>query len=317
MDRRLAGAILVLFAFVGATVLSSVVGRGLAGTPIAVPLPDPPTVGDCLLAPAAPPLDANPANPADPAGAWTGPIRPAFGPCDPAGLDPVAGPAGEVVAVRALTGADRTTGTGRTAGTAETGCRSSALIYAGLRPLGDAFAVPGTPADDPIRWRYSVDVQTTWITSLPDHPGAGSWAACVARPGATGSGPGRLADAFAGGALPGGYGTCWQSVELSAAVQVVDCREPHVAELIALGRAVGAEPVDPELVRQSCLAQAALVLRRPDPTAGGALAIRVDPDRPPTARAALSPACFVTAAADGRRLVGSVVGIGDGPVSFG
>lgn len=304
MDRRLAGAILVLLAFVGATVLSSVAGRGLAGTPAAIPLPDPPAVGDCLLAAASTPSAA------DPADGRTGPIGSAFGPCDPSGLNPAAGPAGEVVAVRSLAGA------GRGTVPADEGCRSSALIYAGLRPRGDAFAMPGTPADDPILWRYSVDVRTTWITQLPAHPRAGSWAACVARPGAAGSGPGRLAGAFSGGALPGGYGTCWQSDELSAAVQFVDCREPHVAELIALGRAAGDGPVDPDRVRQSCLAQAALVLRRPDPTAGGELTVRVDPDRPPTAWAALSPACFVTAA-DDRRLVGSVVGIGERPLPFG
>ncbi|WP_420120490.1 hypothetical protein [Nakamurella sp.] len=306
MDRRLAGALLVLLTVVGATVLSSVAGRGLAGTPVAAPLPDPPAVGDCLLGPTVGTAAAT-----GPAAIADGrPEPPTFGPCDPAGIDPVAGPVGEVVAVRPMTGPDRT------AGPAEAGCRPAALAYAGLRPRGDTFAVPGSPADDPIQWRYSVDVQTTWITQLPAHPGAGSWAACIARPGAAGSGPGRLADAFAGGALPGGYGTCWQSAELSAAVQVVDCREPHVAELIALGRAIGTGPVEPDLVRQSCLDQAALVLRRADPTAGGALSIRVDPERPPGGGAALSPACFVTAA-DGRVLVGSLVGIGDGPLPFG
>lgn len=316
MDRRLAGAILVLLAFVGATVLSSVAGRGLAGTPIAAALPDRPAVGDCLLTPTTTNAAAT-TDPTDPidlgglGGLGDGrPEPPTFGPCDPAGVDPVGGPTAEVVAVRTLTQADRAAGPG------EAGCRPAALAYAGLRPRGDTFAVPGSPADDPIQWRYSVDVRTTWMTALPSYPGAGSWAACVARPGAAGSGPGRLADAFAGGALPDGYGTCWQSAELSAAVQVVDCREPHVAELIALGRAVGDGPVDPELVRQSCLDQAALVLRRSDPTAGGALAIQVEPDRPAIARAALSPACFVSAT-DGRRLVGSVVGIGDRSLPFG
>lgn len=283
----MAGALLVLLSFIGAAVMSSVAGPGVAGTPQAVELPGPPAVGDCLLAD--PHRDSA--------------TVPRFGPCRAGGM----GSLGEVVAIRTLNGAERTA--------ESTDCRSSALTYAGLRPEGDAFAVPGAPVDDPIQWRYSVDVRTTWITQITAQPGAGSWAACVARPNAGASGPGRLADAFGGGALPGAYGTCWQSDDLSAAALMVDCDEPHVAELIALGRAVSDGPIDPAEVRSSCLAQAAIVLRRADPTVGGTLAIRIDPDDLSTIRVRSNPACFVTAT-DGRLIVGSLVGLGSGTVTW-
>lgn len=298
MERRLAGALLVLFAFVGAAVMSSAAGPGLAGSPTIADLPGPPAVGECLLA------DVH----RDPKVLRQSTLgTPDFGPCGTVGAG--SGVVGEVVAVRALAGADRATGAD------SNGCRSAALAYAGLRPSGDAFVVPGTPADDPIRWSYSVDVRTTWVRQVPSAPTASNWAACVAYPSAAGSGSGRLAAAFEGGALPGVYGTCWQSDDLSAAVQMVDCSEPHVTELIALGRAVVDGPLDPDLVRQSCLAQAAIVLRRADPTVGGALSVRSRPDHLSNVRIRSSPACFISAA-DGRLIVGSLVGLGSTPIPF-
>jgi hypothetical protein len=74
-------------------------------------------------------------------------------------------------------------------------------------------------------------------------------------------------------------------------------------------------PLSPDVVRQSCVAQAAIVLRRADPTAGGALLVRIHPDQLPPARVTANPACYVTAA-DGRRIVGSLVGLGPMPVTF-
>lgn len=296
MDRRLAGALLVLLSFVAAAVISSVAGRGLAGSPTVADLPEPPAVGECLL------IGAQRHSTGLPSSV---PATSIYGPCGTAGAATI----GEVVAVRALSGADRA------ATVSGDGCRSSALTYAGLRPLGDAFAVPGAPPDDPIQWRYSVDVRTSWVTQLPTQPGASSWAACVVRPNTSSPGVGRLAAAFDGGTLPGGYGTCWQSSDLSAASQMVDCREPHLAELIALGRAVGDELLDPDEVRRSCAAQAAIVLRRADPTVGGALAVRVHPEHRASSRVRSNPACFVTTA-DDRLIVGSLVGLGPAPISY-
>lgn len=300
MDRRLAGALLVLLTIVGVTVIASATGIRLAGSPIAVALPGPPSIGECML--------TGPAG-ASSASTSSTPDVPAFGPCGSAGVGTFAAMAGEVVAVRTTTGTDRSIASN------PADCRRSALAYAGLRPRGDAWTVPGTPVDDPIRWTYSVDVETTWVTQVPARPEASSWAACVARPAAAASGPGRLVNAFGGGALPGGYGTCWQSDDLSAGVQMVDCDEPHVAELIALGRAVGDRPVDPERAQQSCVGQASIVLRRADPTVDGTLAIRLHPARTQSGRSELNPACFVTAA-DDRRIVGSLVGLGQAPVTF-
>lgn len=301
MGRRWAGALLVLLTIVGVTVIASATGIRLAGSPIAVALPGPPSIGECML--------ADPAAGISAAGSSTSPRVPSFGPCGSAGVGRFVARAGEVVAVRTTTGTDRAIASN------PADCRPSALAYAGLRPRGDAWTVPGAPADDPIRWSYSVDVETTWVTQVPSRPEASGWAACVARPAAAASGPGRLVDAFGGGALPGGYGTCWQSDDLSAGARMVDCDEPHVAELIALGRAVGDQPVDPERARQSCVGQASIVLRRADPTVDGTLAIRLHPARTQTGQSELSPACFITAA-DDRRIVGSLVGLGPAQVKF-
>ncbi len=299
MGRRVAGALLVLLTLVGVAVVSSATGIRLAGTPIAVALPGPPAVGDCVLAGSTGPVAVT--------GSTSSPGQ-SFGPCSTAGVGVIAGSLGEVVAVRTAT-------RDRSVSTSPADCRPSALEYAGLRPSGDAWTVPGAPVDDPIRWTYSVDVETTWVMQVPSRPEASSWAACVARPAAAVAGPGRLVNAFGGGALPGAYGTCWQSDDLSAGVQMVDCDEPHVAELIALGRTVGSLPVDADRARQSCVGQAAIVLRRADPTVDGTLSIRLHPARARNGRLELSPACFITAA-DDRRIVGSLVGLGPAPVKF-
>src|SRR6476620_5790459 len=117
MVRRLAGAMLVLLTVVAAAVISSATGRGVAGSATVAELPGPPTVGDCLLTDGRRQPNTVQLNGAQ----ATDPGIPGFGPCGTAGVGSAVGKVGEVVAVRMLTGADRTA-----AGNTE-GCRSSAL----------------------------------------------------------------------------------------------------------------------------------------------------------------------------------------------
>jgi len=295
MSRRLAGALLVLLSIVGVTVAASVPGRRLAGIPTSVEFPGPPAVGDCLIA-----------GPVDD-GRWVGGTNTSllrFGPCTGSG-------AGEVVAVRTVTPADRSSRPGQS-----TGCRDEALSYAGLSVRDGSVVVPGAPSNDPVAWTYSVDLRASWLFQVPSLPSASTWVACIAQPGGTRLGVGTLANAFDGGALPGVYGTCWQSDEVSAAMQMVNCNAPHVAELVALGRVGQTSAVDRGQIISSCSEQAKIVLRRSDPTVDGALTVDVRPDRTPNLRWPLEVTCFI-ASSDQRKIIGSVVGLGAKQVRFG
>ncbi|HEY5877462.1 MAG TPA: hypothetical protein VIU11_01040 [Nakamurella sp.] len=294
MNRRLAGALIIVLTVVGVAATSPAIGDRLAGTPIAVRFPGPPTIGECLLADdiedARSTIRANP------------PVA-RFGPCGPTGR-------GEVVAVRATTPTERSA---RSDSPAD--CRGAALSYAGLQSRDDSYVAPGAPQDDSIDWTYSIAVRTHWVPQVPSLPSASTWIACVANPEGTVTGSGRLANAFDGGALPGDFGTCWQSDDVGAGMDMVNCNEPHLAELIAMGRKAGDPPMERQQILSSCTGQAGVALRRGDPTAGGTLAVAISPDRSSTNRRPLSLTCFITSA-DHRRIVGSVVGIGAGQVRF-
>jgi hypothetical protein len=195
-------------------------------------------------------------------------------------------------------------------------CRRAALVYAGLEPRGGSFVLPRSPADDPINWNYSIPVRTTRVLPAPSVPSASTWIACVADPPDTGRDTGRLANAFAGGVLPAEFGTCWQSHDIAADMRSVRCDQPHLAELVAVGRLAIDPPIDREQIVSSCTRQAATVIRRADPTAGGQLAVRAAPDRSPTVGRPVSVTCYLTSATN-RPLVGSLVGLGAGQIRFG
>lgn len=280
MSRRLVGQMLVLVTVVGVAV-SAAPHRRLGGSPAAVPVPPPPTVGECLI-------KAGPTSPTD---AWVA----EFGPC---GEDSV----GEVVAVRP-------------AGTSDpaivldgsSSCRDDLLTGAGLVRDGSDFVLPGEPSDDPIAWSYSIPARAGWYGPSPSLPASTSWAACVVIP-QYGSHPqSTVIDAFDGGSLPPAYGTCWESTEINAGLRRAECTRPHPAELVAMGR-IGAGHTWAEVSR-SCSGQAALALRRTDPTAGGQLRPRVHPVRTGDIPRDVTIICYLTA--EQGELVGSLVGVGE------
>jgi len=294
MNRRPAGVVLVVLAIVGAVAVAGP-GRRLGGTPVAaVALAAAPAPGDCLIDP----LDPLTEFPTD----VTRQI-PQFGSC------PGHQALGEVVAVRTPLPAGLAGGWDE-----KTGCRTELLTHAGLVERNGTFGLAEPVPGDPVDWQYSIAGRTVWITQIPWAPRSSSWAVCVVMPLGRSLSTQPIAGVFRGGRLPDVYGTCWMSRDVDAALRVINCLLPHVAELIAIGRVDPAVVTEDE-VRASCAGQARLVMGRPDPTAGGLLAIRVVPDTPVLSARTRNLTCYLTAA-DDRELMGSLIGLGSKPVRF-
>ena len=283
---RWAGIVLLVAVAVLALALPPLGGRRVAGRPGPIELPDPPAVGQCLQA-------------AEPAG--TSPRFPRFGTCDSGSA------LGEVAAVRF-----------RVAGAAgppgEDDCTAAIASYAGLRPTATGWGLPGPAArQDPV-WRIPFQAAPEWVRQAPGLPtSASGWDACIASPPMVNWQRGSLADAYAGGHLPAGYGRCWVARDPEPQDAMLACAWPHVTEL--LGVVTGASTDDPDRTAGSCRHLAAQLLGRPDPTVDGALAVLVgqgDPIDDDTETAAF---CYV-ATTDGRLVEGSLVGLGGAAIDY-
>jgi len=294
MNRRVAGLMVVLLTIVGVVVVQAP-SRLLGGQPTAVRFPGTPAVGDCLI------------DPTD--GATPFPLDlyrqvPQFGTCaDHRTL-------AEVVAVRSPAPDDLAPGWD-----GSTGCRTEALIRAGLVRRDGSFGLADQVPDDAVSWQYSIAADTAWIGQIPWSPRASAWAACVVRPIGLNTDVGSIAGSFAGGVLPDEFGTCWKSRDVDAAMRIINCTLPHAAELIALGKVADAPNIAWEHILSSCTQQAGRVMRRDDPTAGGLLSVHVVPNGTNSAGQARDLVCFITAD-DDRRLMGSIVGLGTEQVRF-
>jgi hypothetical protein len=295
VDRRLAGAVLVLLAIVGVTVAAVLPGRRMPGTAVMTAFPPPPTVGDCLI---------DPLDPITPFPAERQRQVPQYGPC--AGHLTL----GEVVEVHLPAPKGLVAGLDERAG-----CRRETLLRSGLREHAGAFQIPGGNDDEPVTWQYSIAAVTGWIGQIPWSPAASAWAACIARPIGLDRSVDSLTGSFSGGILPNEYGTCWKSKDVSAAMRTINCTLPHAAELIALGTAVDPGGVSWDRASSSCTDQARLTMNRADPTAGGTLRVTVDGSGAGSSDPVTDLTCFVTAA-DDRRLIGSLVGRGFAPPRF-
>ena len=96
----------------------------------------------------------------------------------------------------------------------------------------------------------------------------------------------------------------------------VDCAEPHLAELIAIGN-VARDDVNPTEISGSCQSLAAEVMGRSDPTADGGLTVLIDPDAADSlrwTREAMGVVCYVVPNA--HSLTGTLVGLRDRPVPY-
>ena len=321
MDRRLIGALLVVAVLTVAIVVPARHGLRIAGAASIGELPADPVVGDCLLQPSYEFWSESGGPLADASSTWAfarkNPLAPIFGPCDGGEV------AGEVVAIVSASGNLVT----RQAKAESSGldCRSTALQYAGLFPLGDRFVLPDEMAVDPVSWQLSVSMHGSWmLPSVVLQAADRSWAACVATPGQAGFYRGSVANSYRGGRLPDQFGTCWDRSTPSAGMHAVNCGKPHAAELISVGDVPDRASTTSAAIKDACQRLAAQVMRRDDPTAGGGLQVKVAPDLPDEDLQRISPqednrglnvVCFVTAGE--RLLTGSLVGIGENPIPYG
>ena len=265
MDRRLIGALLVVAVVAVAVVVPARDGLRIAGRATAIELPADPGVGDCLL------------------------VTASFGPCT--GQPAI----GEVVFDRHRNRRPlRSTRAGRIR--AERTAGAAALSYAGLTAIDGRYVPRQHQQPDPVNWKFSINVRTTWVLPTALQRAAGrTWAACVVEPAGGSRYLGGLAEAYSGGRLPNAYGVCWSSREVGVGMHKVDCAEPHLAELIAIGN-VARDDVNPTEISGSCQSLAAEVIGRSDPTADGGLTVRIDPDAADSlrwTREAMGVVCYV------------------------
>ena len=264
--------------------LPPVDGRRVSGVPIAIDLPAPPPIGACL----------------QPVG-WAGSSAefPRFGSCN---SDTALG---EVVAVRYR-------GARASGPPAEGDCTSAIADYAGLSETATGFRPYGVAGRD-LPWMVPFAPMHQWLRQAPGLPTRTSnWDACVASPPTTWQ-LGSLADAFAGGRLPAGYGRCWVARNPEPDDATIACAWPHTAELVGVVAGPGAN--DADLLDKSCRRLAGTLLARSDPTVDGALAIRVGSGDPIDDDAATSAYCYL-ATVDDRLVDGSFVGLGESAISY-
>jgi hypothetical protein len=320
MDRRLVGALLVVVVLTVAILIPARNGLRIAGSGSIGELPADPVVGDCLLQP---PYEfweqarGRPGSESTSQRARKNPLAPIFGPCDGGDV------AGEVVAIISASG-DVVTRRARAAASG-LDCRSTALQYAGLFPLGERFVLADAMAVDPVSWQLSISLRGNWMLPSVVMQAAGrSWAACVATPGVAGFYRGTVANSYRGGRLPDLFGTCWDRSTPSAGMDSVDCGKSHAAELISVGDVPDRAATTGAAINADCQRLAAEVMGRADPTAGGGLQVKVAPDLPDAPAVSnlpeaeprgLNVVCFVTAGE--RSLTGSLVGIGENPIPYG
>jgi len=116
--------------------------------------------------------------------------------------------------------------------------------------------------------------------------------------------------------LPSAFGVCW-SKQIEQRGTPTPCTSAHLIQQLAFGFAAGPLDTsqalvsrdDPALVLAGCRRLAATILAVKDPTAGGALEVEAvaDPAGAPYVQCAVS-------ATHGRKLIGSVIGLGTKPV---
>jgi len=302
MHRRLAGVVVLVLALVAVMAVPSIAGRRMAGSAIAVALPDPPQVGDCLLAPITQTSSS---------GGWPREIpydAGDFGSCD--------GPiAGEIVGVWGSAAEADEGSRSRLGGP----CYRQAADFAGLVRSGRSTVVPGGPVDAQVAWKPTIGFVPYRIVPGQVEQNAGrSWTACVAVPTSQSTYRGTLRDAYTTGTMVDDFGLCWSAHDLDGTATTLQCDRPHPTELLATGWIMDRSTMSWPGLNASCLALAASIMHTVDATRGGALSVVVDPFRMDGAMrpdAPLSVNCFVTSAGP-QQLTGTVIGLGARPIPF-
>ena len=182
------------------------------------------------------------------------------------------------------------------------GCWAAAARYAGLRPSGadESRRLPGNTVD----WQPDFSVRGQLIGANVLQRAAGrDWSACIVRPDNLGVYVGTVHDALDTGTSPSAYGDCSPNPDPTT-LSTVSCSNPHVMERLGTAM-VPAGSHSAAAVAQSCRAFAGRMFRTNDPTYAGTLDVVVGTDDLTT--------CAVVLNGPGR-LVGSLIGIGTGPL---
>jgi hypothetical protein len=285
MDRRIAGALLLVGALIVVLGGPAWSGRRIAGAAVGTPVPGPVRVGDCLTSISGAPEEST-------MSATTAQLPTATtGSCggllvgEVVSVETSGSAAGRRVADRAPTTGDA--------------CARSAPTFLGL---------PATRTIAGIAWTPGLATGSQEIGPDRRQRAAGQrWSACAVT-GATASYRGSIRASATGGLVPGSLGLCWPGV-VKMDTELASCSAPHDSQLLATGLVDGTRPVLPASLTSSCRQYATAVLGGLDPGAVDRLTVRV-------AAQGMGPQvllCSVSAAGR-RQLLGSVLGIGSRPL---
>lgn len=326
MDRRWWGTVMVVLVFLAALIVPNLTGRRTNGTASRVPVPDPPQVGQCLLGS----IDLQrSALTYSQVAVTAAPV----GQCADANY-------GEVVSVTADHHDFPSTVVNRVRHPEPLACQSQARGYLGWDASSASVTGEATVSDpprgaggDPMKalgpWR---PVSTVYVGLLGpniwQYLSGQTWIACVVYPRA-GPYAGTVRDGVAGSAAAA-FGLCADGPE-PALQQRVSCAEPHSTEAFA---ATGTGEASQDVLTASCRALVAAATGMTDPTAGRELSVAVEGGGsfglsvPPAIPGASSlvysdprdvepgqVSCVVGVVGD-RQLVGSLTGLGGGPLPW-
>lgn len=317
MVHRWSGLALLGVVAVLVAVLANVRPQLRAGSPQAVPVPGPPAIGDCVMDPFPGESVLPVPDPATAGG--TVPIYPAQT------IQPCAGARyGEVVAVFP---------------------HPLPYVVKGDDSTGRYVQDPNVDKCSPLLSAYLGMVEETisgfWAPDLSINGGlsrpsirqmtAGQrWAACVisVQPPDASADPltwprygASLRNALETGAERNLLGRCPALVDWTAQPATGSCASPHVLELLAYAGS-GNRSMDRAQVDLSCRQFANQLTGIPDPTAAGALDVQVhveDGDNAVITGPQIPPASFVQCGVvvlDGRKLAGSLLGLGRAPLPW-
>jgi len=298
IDRRAAGIAVLILAMVAAIVVGTRNDRSVAGRPTPSPVADPPRVGDCLTGPLA--ADTYPA---------LGPT----GPCDEQRY-------GEVIAVLPHS-LPQVLDPEFDGSTDDLTSPDAICVRKGMQFMGLSFPPVQGLTPDPPTWFPAASVGPGLIQPNPLAQRFGAdWTACVvsvySNLGGSTVYTGTLARVHVIRDYPPNAAICWPDPVLNENPPV-SCRQPHVVE--EFGSMWDVNPsVEPAALQDSCVDLVKAMTGMADPTAAGALQIRVvrtstyqASDDQDTVLAAYG--CIVQADL-GKLLTGPLLGLRDGPL---
>jgi hypothetical protein len=316
MDRRVWGTALVAVVLVAAFVVPNLGGRRVVGIAAPIPVPDPPRVGQCLLAAASGGRSALEFNQVTVSSAGVGP-------CGAENF-------GEVVAVASDVHSFPSTVSNRTSHPEPLACQPTARRYVGWNVNADdptfgetAVIEPGggepeDPSVGPARklgpWR---PVATTSIAlygpNLWQYLSGQNWLACVLLPrdapyaGSVRGGP--------AGSASSAYAACWNRGGFVPR-EPIPCARPHSGETFGVARL---DDTDMAALDGSCGDLVRSATGMSDPGRGGVIIpeVQIGSSNGATSQSdsAGQASCTISVVGD-RQLTSSLTGIGDGPLPW-